>query len=458
MAEATRRRNPAIYPGELGQPGAAPFGTRLRTAWRVLFGDVLRWNDPAYVSTRTSEERALRFIMAVLFLQRASYLIPASVAIFTAAPGTYTSTIVNALLVTAAVAWNLVLLAIARKRGWFPRWSVWADVTFVLGLVAMSTRNLSGGDVLASQNWPTRLALAAIALVAASFAPAVASLGIGLVLSGLFAAALGRVDAATLPASSIVSFGNACLWFGVVAHFMRRYLCGQGRVLDRIQSRQVEAEALRAAREARANERAAQYRTLHNTVLSTLTAIARGGLDHRGDELRARCAAEAAYLRSLITDEPASANSGLQAALTDVIADMEALGLTVHFRHAGLPEQVPEPVTAAFADAAREALNNVARHSGSREAWLTAFATAGAPEPESGPERSALTVRIVDRGCGFDPRNTTPGFGIPHSIMAHMADAGGLALVDSAPGEGTCVELTYELSAGRDEDRPPAHE
>jgi signal transduction histidine kinase len=58
----------------------------------------------------------------------------------------------------------------------------------------------------------------------------------------------------------------------------------------------------------------------------------------------------------------------------------------------------------------------------------------------------ALTVSVLDHGAGFDPARTPPGMGLRESITRRLADAGGAATVQSAPGEGTYVELTVPLS------------
>ncbi|GGC75295.1 hypothetical protein IEU95_01145 [Hoyosella rhizosphaerae] len=410
-----------------------PFRERAHTAWRVLFGGVLAWNDPKYLASKSSEERALRFLMALLLLQRASYLIPALATLFTAS-ASYRNPGLNAALLFGAVAWSVFLGLTARQHGWFPKWTVWTDCGVIALLLIASTMNYVGNDVYSHQNWPTRLALATCALVAAAFAPALAAIPWTAVVAVLLIAMPLHDGSDALTASSALEVVNGCLWFAVIAHFARRYLSGQGRVLDEIQAEHVHAESQRAAHQARTHERANQYRKLHNTVLTTLTAIARGGLDHRTPEVQQRCATEAAYLRNLITEDNTAAESRLHNTLRDTITAAEALGLTIHTKQQNLPTQLPGMRCEALAQATREALNNVAKHADTNEAWLTAFA-----------DGETLTVRVVDRGKGFDPEATVYGFGLNHCIHTYMAEIGGTATIDSAPGEGTCVELVAPL-------------
>jgi signal transduction histidine kinase len=77
----------------------------------------------------------------------------------------------------------------------------------------------------------------------------------------------------------------------------------------------------------------------------------------------------------------------------------------------------------------------VANHAGTNRARLTALATTD-PRP-------VVTVAIVDQGNGFDTADIPPGYGIRHSITARMAEIGGTATVDSHPGQGTRIDLSW---------------
>jgi signal transduction histidine kinase len=197
------------------------------------------------------------------------------------------------------------------------------------------------------------------------------------------------------------------------------------------------ARARQASEESRDTERTRQYRMLHDTVLSTLSALARGGLDPSDPLVRQRCAADADYLRGLISSGGAAAGNQLQGELAAVGRSQAALGLRVHVHCADIPPDLPEPVVRGLTDACREALNNVIKHSGGSQAWVTAVG----PDPHSpGP---LATVTITDRGRGFDPGRVGPGLGMRESISGRMSEIGGVAQVDSSPGQGTTVELAW---------------
>jgi two-component sensor histidine kinase len=185
-----------------------------------------------------------------------------------------------------------------------------------------------------------------------------------------------------------------------------------------------------AAQRARYEECKLLYSVLHDTVLATLNEIARGVECTR--EVRQRCAAEADLIRNMISRDAVPLRS-LAIELALVARHQAALGLRVHLQTAGIPGYLPPEVAAAITGACREALNNVARHSGTGEAWVTAVT-----EPEGG-----VRVTIVDRGKGFALESITPGHGLNHSIAARMARVAGTSEVHSAMEEGTTVALRW---------------
>jgi signal transduction histidine kinase len=380
-----------------------------------------------------SEQRALRFIALLLFLQRASYLVPQSADVVLRATD-YRDQALNAALVAVAVAWNATLALQVRKHGWFPRWTVVADVALTAALLGVSTMNTLPHDVFGHVNWPSKLGMATAALAGAALSARWAVLVPLVPVTLHFAMAAVRTDEPPLPPDGHFGVVEDYYWMTLIGFVVRRYLSAQGRALDEKNRLRLAVEARRAADQARFAERIAQYRALHDTVLTTLTAIARGGLDHRTDEVRARCAAEADYVRRLITEDRAGTATTLSARLAEVVAAAEVLGLRVRYRHGPLPAELPRHVVDAIADATREALNNVLAHSGTREAWVTALW-----------EDGTLLTRVVDRGRGFDQDTVRPGFGLRSSVVDRMAEAGGEATVFGVPDNGVCVDLTWSI-------------
>jgi len=197
---------------------------------------------------------------------------------------------------------------------------------------------------------------------------------------------------------------------------------------------------LLAERQARAlaEERAQMAAHVHDSVLQTLALIQRSADDPRHVVRLAR--AQERELRSWLFDGRPPGTIGDEA--TTLAEGIDLLQRQVESDH-GVTVQVvvvgDSPLTAgvrALLDAAREATVNAAKWSGAAQISIYA---------EVEPTAAMLYVR--DRGCGFDPDGVpTDRQGIARSIRARMARIGGSAVIRSAPGRGTEVELSLPLN------------
>ena len=187
-------------------------------------------------------------------------------------------------------------------------------------------------------------------------------------------------------------------------------------------------EAERTAR-VRSEERAAVAAHLHDSVLQTLALIQRHADDATAVSRLAR--SQERELRTWLYEPAVAAGGGTWAALVSgVVAEVEAdHALTVESVVVG-DARLDDALTALGA-ATREALVNAAKHSGATVADLYTEVT---------PQRVEVFVR--DRGAGFDP-SAVPGDrrGLRDSVTGRLTRIGGTAMVRSAPGEGTEVEL-----------------
>jgi signal transduction histidine kinase len=130
----------------------------------------------------------------------------------------------------------------------------------------------------------------------------------------------------------------------------------------------------------------------------------------------------------LYADQPVGDDtSSLLAALSAAAADVEGLyGARVEIASAG--DARPDNTLVL---AAREAMTNAAKFAGVDEIDVYA---------EVSDEEIAVFVR--DRGVGFDPAAIPDSrHGVRDSIRGRLERAGGTAIVTSAPGGGTEVEL-----------------
>jgi signal transduction histidine kinase len=97
------------------------------------------------------------------------------------------------------------------------------------------------------------------------------------------------------------------------------------------------------------------------------------------------------------------------------------------------PCLVPPPVADGFAEGVGEALENVVRHAGVRDASVVLSEREG-----------RVVVTVADGGRGFDPAAVpTYRFGLRHGVGGLLTEAGGRSRVRSSPGAGTQVTLEW---------------
>lgn len=374
-------------------------------------------------------QRAQSFLILATLLYRASHLTVGVLAVSQHRQGHP----VQYLGLAAALGLSLLLFGAALTRGWFDLRHVWADVLVTGCLLPFALYAWGGVRETPALGWAMLLGGSASGVVSVALPrlQALAALAL-LVVTHLIGYHLVGASRAVLGGHV-----NSLLSSAVMTWVFWWYLRRQGRMLDAANARALAAETQKA----RYAERLQHHRALHDTVLATLTTLAAGGIDANAPAVRERCAKEAAYLRRLIqqtADEEPHPEMG--AALEEAVSSAESLRLRVTAQYHELPP-VPPEVAAAFADATREALNNVRRHAGTGHAYLTATGYAGDPDGDGGPGGAVVTV--VDRGPGFDPDRAVPGLGLRRSVRERMAEVGGLATVDTAPGEGVRVELRW---------------
>jgi signal transduction histidine kinase len=202
-------------------------------------------------------------------------------------------------------------------------------------------------------------------------------------------------------------------------------------------------------------ERREHERLLHDTVLNTLTALARAGRDDVAEVVN-RCRQDLALVEGALGDPDELAagtrrpSGDLLGEVRAVVADMRARGLDIHLdmEDEGV-SGIPPRVTTAISNAAREALSNVAAHAGTGEAWVQVRLTAHAGDARA---PCHLQVIVRDRGTGFDPARVDDDarLGLRRSITERTADCGGQASIWSAPGQGSVVHMSWPASTRLD--------
>ena len=359
----------------------------------------------------------------------------------------------------AAVAWGAAIVAYLLRRR--PRWPlVCADsgVQVALALsAALWVPAAMRGD---SANW-VYILVAGQLVIPAWFAPLAVLAPLALASATAYWAGAVLITADGPGNSSPVAAAAMLLAVAAAAWCGRWTLCRWATSADAAL-----AQADSESREqyvvlSRNIERREHERLLHDTVLNTLTALARA--PGRTAGVVGRCRHDVTlmeYLLSAPGAAPAAAGrpyGGLLAAIEGVASEMRARGLDVHVRVAGAVRAgdgvrrqasapppptasvvpVPVSVAVAMAHAVREALANVASHAGTGEAWVEISRPASAGQ-------GGLLVTVVDKGRGFDPAGIDPArLGLRRSVAERIADWGGQASIQSEPGQGTVVSLHW---------------
>lgn len=189
--------------------------------------------------------------------------------------------------------------------------------------------------------------------------------------------------------------------------------------------------------EAATRERERLARGIHDSVLQVLTLVQKRGTELGGEaaELGRLAGEQEATLRSLVGVGPAGSSS------TDDQCDLRALigsraTASVSVAAPAEPVWLARPVADEVVAAVGSALDNVWKHGGDgARAWVLIE-----------DEGDAVIVTVRDDGPGMPPGRLAEAaadgrLGVAQSIQGRLRDLGGAAVITSAPGEGTEVEL-----------------
>jgi signal transduction histidine kinase len=350
----------------------------------------------------------------------------------------------------AAVAWAAMMVAYLRRR--WPSWQLAAlDSAFYL-LLALSAGWCVPGVIRGQAASWLFIAMASQLIVLAWFAPAVVSAPVALASGAAFWAGSSMAQGSgASPPGAMIPAVAVLLVVTATIHLTGRQLVYRRAAVADIALAAADQDAQdQFVVLSRNIERREHERLLHDTVLNTLTALARPGGGRVADAV-ARCQHDVTLMEHALR-RPGGAGTAerpfgdLVAAVQAVASGHRARGLTVHVEvGCGLPGggAIPAMAADAITYATREALSNVAGHAGTGEAWVQISPAA--------PGDGGARVTIRDRGGGFDQARVGPArLGLRRSITERIADAGGRAVIISAPGKGTEVSLRWPGGASHD--------
>ena len=349
----------------------------------------------------------------------------------------------------AAIAWGVTTMAYLRRHR--PSWQLVCVDTAVYAVLAFGAAWCVPPAIRGEAGSWLFILVTTQSIAPVWFAPRALSLPLALAPGLAFGAGTALAPATALVTASPRRASLALMFVVVATHWLiRQMLCGRATRAD--------AGLAAADSEARDQyvvlsenvERREQDRLMHDTILNTLTAIARSG---GSPAVISQCRRDIGLLQSALSDSDITRDRGRPGfsqvdAIETVAGEMRARGLAVDLEITGgaaargtpEPGLVPDSVVAAIAHATREALANVAAHAGTGQAWVTVTLT-----PTGDPTRAPrIEVTVRDEGSGFDPGSVDPArLGIRRSITERVEDWGGSAWVRSAPGEGTTVSLCW---------------
>ncbi|WP_460787944.1 sensor histidine kinase [Nocardioides maradonensis] len=160
---------------------------------------------------------------------------------------------------------------------------------------------------------------------------------------------------------------------------------------------------------------------LHDDVIPALIALA------VGESTPSTRSAAGHGLEAMGTRPETPGPQGMAEQILELAA---GTGLDVSVSTSGPSIRLSEVVRQALASAVREALRNVARHSGQRTAEVHVSRLPG-----------RVRISIVDHGVGFDG---TTGVGLRVAVTERVRAVGGTAHIVSSPGSGTSVEIGWQ--------------
>lgn len=198
-----------------------------------------------------------------------------------------------------------------------------------------------------------------------------------------------------------------------------------------------EAHAVSRADAARSKAEAAADRVVHDTVINTLGYVARGGagLDPVGrDRVRERCVADLAELQRPRTgdvDRPLTPghNAALEWLAETARRRAAVLGVDLSLTVDGSDPRGGGDLIAAASTLVGEAIVNVSKHAGVKSADLRVSG-----EPDS----LRLSFRDHGKGCTGLQRKE-----LARALECRVADTGARLLVESSPGAGTAITLSW---------------
>ena len=127
---------------------------------------------------------------------------------------------------------------------------------------------------------------------------------------------------------------------------------------------------------------------------------------------------------------------GFAASARSFCEDLSARhGVTIDFRHEGVPDDLPDAVALALFRVLQEALGNAVRHAAVRRVSVSL-----------GGSRNEIQLDVADEGVGFDPEAAMRSHGLGLiSMRERLSLVDGECQIASRPGAGTRIRARVPL-------------
>lgn len=242
------------------------------------------------------------------------------------------------------------------------------------------------------------------------------------------------VDLAALDVVYAIILGG---FVTIVANVLR----ASASAVDRARLTALERYRTAASSHAKASERMEVDSLVHDSVLTTLLAAARADSAEQQELVTGLATAAIDRLDEALEASPADpARVAVDGLIERIRLAAQALVPPVPVEVTGRTDgTLPESVAEALHGASVQAMHNSVQHAGIADRWVRIGAV----------DESGLEIEVGDDGLGFDVEGLPPErFGVRVSILERVAGVGGRVEIESAPGRGTRIRMSWAEAEG----------
>ncbi|MEQ1736583.1 MAG: ATP-binding protein [Rhodoglobus sp.] len=350
-------------------------------------------------------------------------------------------------LVVIALYGTLVLATISSfAKIWVKQVQGAFAVIYLLALVSWPFAILPGAEIFTGIHWLNYLITVATAMAAIAFRPLVAT-------SYLFTCAtiytivrMTPLGGSAPPGLGVLEGVYAVLLGGVIIiiiTMLRQAATG----VDGAQSTALDRYAHAVRQHATEVERVQVDSIVHDSVLTTLISASRAHTAQAQSLAATMATNTIGYLRDAAAASPDDGSTVRISSVTDRIAEAVASysgSFEFRARSVGTRSMPTQAAEAVYAAAAQAMVNSI-RHGGDENIARWVAVRGVAP--------GGVEVVVGDTGAGFAMSDIPEErLGVRVSIIERLANAGGRAIIQSAPGEGTIVTARWPAPTSEDPD------